>query len=58
MYQRLLQQPGAKNEGWELIYLLAMGGSAGALIFGYGNKQSESARDWARREAKARELVQ
>ena len=39
------------------MYALTMGLSAGALIFGYGNTDRESFREWARREAVARERI-
>ena len=50
-------QPGQPLEGWEFIYALTMGLSAGAPIFGYGNTDRESFREWARREAVARERI-
>ena len=50
-------QPGAPLEGWEGIYLIVMGSCTLLLVFGYGNTQRESFREWARREALARERV-
>lgn len=50
-------QPGHPTEGWEGIYMFVMGFCTLALVFGYGNVQRESFREWARREALARERV-
>ena len=50
-------QPGAPLEGWEGMYVLVMGLCTGVLVFGYGNTERESFREWARREALAREKI-
>ena len=50
-------KPGDPLEGWEGMYVLVMGLCTGALVFGYGNTERESFREWARREALAREKI-
>merc|ERR1719235_2830607 len=51
------REPGAPLEGWEGMYVLVMGLCTGVLVFGYGNTERESFREWARREAFAREKI-
>ena len=44
-------------EGWEIIYGTTFLGTTLALVLGYNTGARETFRDWARKEALAREEV-